>query len=177
MKKSLIFLSLLFITYSSFSQIKNDSILSKTPVDSLSTVIVSIGFLSSGSGQYIGGVFSIDQMAGFFGIYGNYLVQMHKDTIAETAPSYYSGGFTFKLVKNFLIYTGLGFCKNVPEGKNSKIGFDFGAIYFTGSKRLKMGIMVGYNTLMEIPLIGFRFGVGTYKSTPKSQKNQINYFD
>jgi len=159
MKKIFILLSLLITIYSSFAQTKNDSVSAKTTADSLSTVIVSIGFLSSASGQYIGGVFSIDQIACFFGIYGNYLVHIHKDTVT---PSYYSGGISFKLVKNFLIYTGLGFCKNVPPGKNSKIGFDFGAVYFTGPKRLKMGLMIGYNTLMEMPLVGFRLGLGTY---------------
>ena len=96
-------------------------------------------------------------MVGPAGIYGAFILPIHKDTL--TMPNNVSAGISIRLVKNFFLYAGPSFGKVNEE---SKIGFDFGACYYAGFSKGRMGLQIGYNTLLEAAMVGFRLGLGVY---------------
>jgi hypothetical protein len=160
MKNILILSILIFCSFIVFSQSQNDTLKHKIIKDTINTTIFSAGFLSSGSGNFIGGNISIDAIIGPAGLYGSFLFPVHKDTVLIS--NLISVGISMRTVSNFFLYVGASFSKDKPINKNSNIGFDFGAVYYAGIRWARMGLQIGYNTLLETPIIGFRVGISNY---------------
>lgn len=91
------------------------------------------------------------QTANNFFIYGGYSTGSYSDWITTTYQHTQSNKTTTYTV--------------AKEKKDSKGGFDFGAMYYAGTKDLRFGLQLGYNTAMQSIVAGIQMGV-FIKKTP-----------